>query len=278
MDYLGHSILELKSSGTDPATLAAIVTLQAEVAATERAILSIQNEAKSQQGEIKTAQDDIGRLKQNVVDLQSTLQREIDSLSAAIRVLQTAPSLGDGGCLVLTCPVATDTATLRVPISADWDSFYSTGYSPPGSPFTLNPFVSVNFQDAADPFGLYWNRPTAGANGATASFEIDASAAFIPSIDMAVRVGIKVMPDLFSTDPIFTFGYKEQRYRPSAFVSAWDARLIVRVPLTDGTLVANYIIFQVESRTLVAGDSQQFVYGIGESFSNQHHLIVKRIQ
>ena len=271
MDFEGHSILELQSS--DPAVLAAILALQAEVAAAESAILSLQNEAKTQQGEIKTAQDDIGRLKQNVVDLQ----REIDSLSAAIRVLQTAPSLGDGGCLVLTCPVATDTATLRVPISADWDSFYSTGYSPPGSPFTLNPFVSVNFQDSPNPFGVYWNRPTA-ATGAFASFEIDAESAFIPSIDMAVRVSVKVMPDLFSTDPIFYVGYNEQRYRPSAFVSAWSARLIVRVPLTVGTLVANYIIFQVESRTLVAGDSQQFVYGIGESFANQHHLIVKRIQ
>ena len=159
MDYVGHSILELKSS--DPGTLAAIVALQAEV-------VFLQNEAKTQQGEIKTAQDDIGRLQQNVVDLQ----REIDSLSAAIRVLQTAPSLGDGGCLVLTCPVATDTATLRVPISADWDSFYSTGYSPPGSPFTLNPFASVNFQDSPNPFGVYWNRPTADT-GAFASFEID---------------------------------------------------------------------------------------------------------
>jgi hypothetical protein len=40
---------------------------------------------------------------------------------------------------------------------------------------------------------------------------------------------------------------------------------------------ANIIVFQVEARTIIGG-AQQFVYGIGENFANQHHLIVRRIQ
>ena len=270
MDFEGHSILELQSS--DPSVLAAIIVLQTEVNTLRQ---RVDDEEKTVTGltlAVNTTKADVKTLEQDV----SGIQRDITDMAAQIRVLQNAPNIADCGSLVLFCPVSTDTATQRSSISSDWDSFYSTGYSPPGSPFTLTPFLAVNFQAAANPFGVYWNRPTA-ATGAFASFEIDATVSFIPSIDMAVRVSAKVMPDLFSTTPMYVFGYNEARYTPSAFVSSWSARVLVQVPLTNATQTANFIIFEVESQT-VTGDSQQFVYGIGESFDNQHHLIVKRIQ
>ena len=294
MDYLGHSILSLQSS--DPATLAAIVALQAEVAVIETEIgllqneaktqegqitsvqgqiTSLQNDVKTQEGEITTLRTQVGDLNRDIVDVSS----QINNLDASVRALQNAPNIADCGSLVLTCPVTTDTATLRVTVSTDWDNFYYTGYSPSGSPFNLTPFVAVNFQRLIDsnPIGVYWQRPPA-ATGATAAFEIDATASFIPSVDMGVRVGVKVLSSLLSVTPLFYFGYNEQRYRPSANVATWSARIIVRVPLRDASNVeSNYIVFQVEALTLAA-TPQQFVYGIGESFSNQHHLIVRRIQ
>ena len=290
MDYLGHSILSLQSS--DPATLAAIVALQAEVAVIEGEITglqtestrqegqittvqgqisSLQNDVKDQAGEItavrtrvtalegavKTLQDDEKKIKDNVTQLQT----QVATLSTDVRILQNAPSIADCGSLVLTCPVTTDTATLRVAIAADWDTFYSTGYSPPASPFTLTQFVAVNFQtlEGFNPIGLYWTRPS-GVTGATASFEIDATASFIPSIDMAVRIGVQGLNNIFDTTPLYYVGYNEQRYRPSANVSSWSARVIVTVPLRDVQNVqANIIVFQIEARTLVGG-AQQFVY------------------
>ena len=300
MDYEGKSILEQTTDPSTPAILAAIVVLQAEVKALDESVASVQSSVNSLSSTVGTAVTDVNTLRQRVNDDEKTvagltlavnttkadvktleqdvsrIQQDITAMAAQIRVLQNAPNITDCGSLVLFCPVSTDTATQRSSISSDWDSFYSTGYSPPGSPFTLTPFLAVNFQAAANPFGVYWNRPTA-ATGAFASFEIDATVSFIPSIDMAVRVSAKVMPDLFSTTPMFVFGYNEARYTPSAFVSTWSARVIVQVPLTNATQTATFIIFEVESRT-VTGDSQQFIYGIGESFDNQHHLIVKRIQ
>ena len=316
MDYLGRSILELSSSG--PGDLAAIVVLQQEVKTLEGQITTIQGQITFLQNESKTQQDEITGLDDQVAFVQNsitliqediktqggeitalqtgtlaldgeirtlqsqvvTLNSEILNLSNAIVALQRAPNIADCGTLVLTCPVTTDTATLRVPIGTDWDGFYSTGYSPSGSPFNLTPFVAVNFQKLVDfnPLGVYWARPAAAAQSTTASFEIDATASFIPSVDMAVRVGVKVLASLFSETPLFYFGYNEQRYRPSANVSSWGARIIINVPLKDASNVAaNYIVFQVEALTL-APTPQQFVYGIGENFANQHHLIVKRIQ
>ena len=308
MDYLGHSILSLQSS--DPATLAAIVALQAEVAVIETEIgslqteaktqgaaittvqgqiTSLQNDAKTQEGELTTVrtrvtalegavgtiQDEEKKIKDNVTQLQT----QVVALSTDVRILQNAPTIADCGSLVLTCPVTTDTATLRVAIAADWDTFYSTGYSPPASPFTLTQFVAVNFQtlEGFNPIGFYWTRPT-GVTSNTAAFEIDATASFIPSVDMAVRVSVQGLSNIFDTTPLFYVGYNEQRYRPSANVSSWSARVLVTVPLRDVSNVqANIIVFQVESLTLAA-TPQQIVYGIGENFANQHHLIVKRIK
>ena len=229
---------------------------------------SILEQTADPQNAINTA--DIIILKQEV----SELQQEVNSLTTTIETLQNI--ICDCASLVLTCPVATDTATLRVPISYDWNTFYSTGYNPVASPFDLLPFAAINFQIAPNPTGVYWQRPPS-ASGDRASFEIDASAAFIPSIDMAVRIGIRVVSSLSQVTPMFVFGYNEQRYRPSAFVESWDARFIVSVPLKNATTNANYVIFQVESLTSVLGGAE-FVYGIGENFENQHHLIVKRIQ
>ena len=305
MDYLGHSILSLQSS--DPATLAAIVVLQQEVAVidgeitflqneaktqgaaittVQGQITSLQNDAKTQEGELTTVrarvtalegavgtiQDDEKKINNNVTQLQT----QVATLST---ILQNAPSIADCGSLVLTCPVTTDTATLRVTVAADWDTFYSTGYSPPASPFTLTQFVAVNFQtlEGFNPIGFYWTRPT-GVTNNTATFEIDATASFIPSIDMAVRIGIQGLNNIFDATPLYYVGYNEQRYRPSANVSSWSARVIVTVPLRDVQNVqANIIVFQVEARTIIGG-AQQFVYGIGENFANQHHLIIRRIQ
>ena len=226
------------------------------------------------------------KVKDNVTQLQTqvvTLGGEVKSLSTAVQTLQNevqnAPSIADCGSLVLTCPVSIDTATVRVTISTDWDGFYYTGYRPPGSQLTLTSFVAVNFQKLVDsnPIGLYWTRPT-GATGDTASFEIDATASFIPSVDMALRIGVQGLSNIFDTTPLYNVGYNEQRYRPSANVASWSARVIVTVPLRDVSNVqANIIVFQVESLTLAA-TPQQFVYGIGENFANQHHLIVKRIK
>ena len=308
MDYLGHSILSLQSS--DPATLAAIVALQAEVAVIETEIGLLQNESKTQEGQITTVQGQISSLQNDaktqegelttvrarvtalegavgtiqddekkIKDNVTQLQTQVATLSTDVRILQNAPSIADCGSLVLTCPVTTDTATLRVTIAADWDTFYSTGYSPPASPFTLTQFVAVNFQtlEGFNPIGFYWTRPT-GVTNNTATFEIDATASFIPSIDMAVRIGIQGLNNIFDATPLYYVGYNEQRYRPSANVSSWSARVIVTVPLRDVQNVqANIIVFQVEARTIIGG-AQQFVYGIGENFSNQHHLIVRRIQ
>ena len=85
MDYLGHSILEFKSSG--PGDLAAILILQQEVADIEVEIDALRNESKAQktqistirgrvdltesdikflQNESKTLQDDIGRIDDQV--------------------------------------------------------------------------------------------------------------------------------------------------------------------------------------------------------------------
>jgi hypothetical protein len=244
MNFEGHSILELQSS--DPSVLAAIVALQQEVAVIngeiktqegqittiQGQIVSIQNDAKTQAGQITTLGSNVTTLQQeekkiqdDVTQLQSrvtTLGTEVTSLSTAVQTLQNAPTIGDCGSLVLTCPVTTDTATLRVAIAADWDTFYSTGYSPPGSPFTLTQFVAVNFQtlEGFNPIGLYWTRPT-GVTNNTAAFEIDATSSFIPSIDMAVRVSVQGLSNIFDATPLFYVGYNEQRYRPSANVSSW---------------------------------------------------------
>ena len=257
MDYLGHSILTLSGGGDS----AAIVVLQEQVAV-------LQTETKTLEDEMTAVQEQL-----------AFNNGRITSLQGQVSALNSIVSAGaDCGSLVLFCPVSTDTATQRSSIGSDWNSFYSNGYSPPGSAFTLTPFLSNNFQAAANPFGVYWTRPTS-ATGAFASFEIDATVSFIPSIDMAVRVSVKVMPDLFSTTPMYVFGYNEARYRASAFVSSWSARVLVQIPLTNATQVANFIIFEVEAQTVPpAGESEQFIYGIGESFDNQHHLIVKRIQ
>lgn len=315
MDYLGRSILELSSSG--PGDLAAIAILQQEVAGIQSelttiggqitflqnesktlendfkriddqvafvqgALTEVEAELKTQEGQIGQIQTDTLAIDREIRTLQSqvvTLNSEINNLSNAVLTLQRAPNIGDCGSLVLTCPVQTDTATLRIDIGTDWDVFYSAGYSPVNSPFTLTPFVAVNFQRLVDynPLGVYWQRPANGASGNFAAFEIDATASFIPSIDMAVRVGIKGLASLFSETPLFYYGYNEQRYRPSANVSSWSARIIISVPLRVSNVEINDIVFQVEALTLAA-TAQQFVYGIGESFANQHHLIVKRIQ
>ena len=256
MDYQGRSI---QTGGADPA----ILIIQGEIAALQTRVKSLDGAVGNLETEEKNVQTQLAQV-----------QTRLTSLEGVVQTMQTV--LGDCESIVLTCPVATDTATLRVPIAFNWDTFYSTGYQPVGTPFDLTPFAANNFQLAPNPIGLYWNRP-AEATGDTAAFEIDAEAAFIPSIDMAVRIGIKVMPSLFSPTPMFVIGYGEQRYSPSAFVANWSARMIVSVPLKNATLVASSIIFQVESRTSVLGGAQ-FVYGIGESFANQHHLIVKRIR
>ena len=158
MDYLGRSILELSSSGGDPAV---IIVLQQEVAAIEREITELKTESKSQQDEISTVQGQINSIGNSITSLQNeaktqadhiarldgqvvTLNSEILNLSNAIVALQRAPNIADCGSLVLTCPVTTDTATLRVPIGTDWDGFYSTGYSPAGSPLRSWPSISRN--------------------------------------------------------------------------------------------------------------------------------------
>jgi polyhydroxyalkanoate synthesis regulator phasin len=305
MNFLGESILSLQSS--DPATLAAIVALQAEVAVIDGEITFLQTEAKTQEGKITTVQGQISSLQNDVKDQEGELtavRTRVTALEGAVvtlqddekkikdsvtqiqtqlttlsTIIQNAPSIADCGSLVLTCPVTMDTATLRVAIAADWDTFYSTGYSPPASPFTLTQFVSVNFQtlEGFNPIGLYWTRPS-GVTSATATFEIDATASFIASIDLGVRIGVQGLNNIFDTTPLYYVGYNEQRYRPSANVSSWSARVLVTVPLRDAQNVqANIIVFQVEARTIIGG-AQQFVYGIGENFANQHHLIVRRIQ
>jgi hypothetical protein len=268
MDYQGRSI---QTGAADPA----ILVLQGEIAALQSELKTIESELAGVQSTITAIQGEAKSQEGKITDLQAqvvTLSSEINNLSNAITILQNAPSIGDCASIVLTCPVLTDTATLRVPISYDWSTFYSTGYSPPGTPFDITPFAATNFGFGPNPSGFYWSRP-ASATGNSASFEIDASCTFIPSVDMAVRVGIRVVSSLSSVTPLFVIGYNESRYTPTAFVATWDARLIVSVPLNSA---ANYVIFQVESRTTVLGGSQ-FVYGVGESFSNQHHLIVKRI-
>ena len=196
MDYQGRSI---QSGTADPAVLEAIVALQQEVVAingeigflqtesntqedqisiVQGQILSIQtnvtqlqDDAKTQAGQITslgsdvtTLQDDEKKIQADVTQLQSqvaTLGSEVTTLLTAVQTLQSAPSIADCGSLVLTCPVSTDTATLRVTVAADWDNFYYTGYSPAGSPFTLTQFVAVNFQtlEGFNPIGLYWTDP-----------------------------------------------------------------------------------------------------------------------
>ena len=245
MDYKGRSIHAGGAEGE-------ILIIQGEITALQTRVSSLETDEKSVQTQLTQVQT-------RLASLENTVQ-----------------TIGDCGSIVLTCPVTTDTATRRVPVSFEWGAFYSTGYQPVGTQFDLTPFAAKNFQLAPNPVGLYWNRPIE-ATGDTASFEIDAEAAFIPSVDLDVRIGINVMTSLFSPTPMFVIGYGEQRYRPNASVENWSARMIVSVPLKNATLVASSIIFQVESRTSVLGGAQ-FVYGIGESFANQHHLIVKRIQ
>ena len=126
MDYQGRSI---QTGGADPA------------------ILIIQGEIADLQTRVKSLDGAVGNLETEEKQLQTQLtqvQTRLTSLEGVVQTMQTV--LGDCGSIVLTCPVATDTATLRVPIAFNWDTFYSTGYQPVGTPFDLTPFATNNFQ------------------------------------------------------------------------------------------------------------------------------------
>ncbi len=76
MDYLGHSILSLQSS--DPATLAAIVALQAEVAVVE-------GDAKTQAGELTTLRERVTALDGAVKTLQEDAKKKTEAMWPSCR-------------------------------------------------------------------------------------------------------------------------------------------------------------------------------------------------
>ena len=228
MDYEGKSILQQTTDPQNAINTADIIILKREVAELQEDVKNNTSDITTLHSQVTSLQTEEKKIKDNVTDLQTqvaTLGGDVKSLSTAVQTLQNelqnAPSISDCGSLVLTCPVSIDTGTVRVTTSTDWDGFYYTGYSPPNSQLTLTSFVAVNFQKVVDsnPTGLYWTRPT-GATGDTASFEIDATASFIPSVDMAVRIGVQGLSNIFDATPLYDVGYNEQRYRPSANVAS----------------------------------------------------------
>ena len=204
---------------------------------------------------------------------------EVNNLSTAVQTLQNAPSIiGDCGSIVLTCPRTTDTATYQVILPTDWSAFYARGYNPNGSPFHMTTFVGGNFLLlGVNPVGLSWIRPTTSVSE-TATFEIDASVSFIPSLNMAVRVGVGIYAGQFDRIPMFDLGLNEREYRISTAVVTWSVKMIITLPLKKDGIFANYVAFTVDSTTTTGDFNLQFIYGVGENFANQHQLIVKRIQ
>ena len=299
MDYLGHSILELKSSGTDPATLAAIVALQAEV-------VVLQDDSKFQEGQITTLQTqtlalrtDVGHLQDDyksqegkITDLQTrtlalrtdvghlqdeqkATQAQLTAVAATVATLQNDVSyLQDFGSFVLQCPVQAQTATLSIPLQFEHEYFYYYGYAPINSPFVLTRQAGGNFANGT--YGLIWTRPTTSQN-LGAIFEVDVLATFIPSAFMYVKLAVQVWANAFDSSPMYDLEINERSFAPSSVVNTWSAKMIISVPLKALGQFAQNVTFNVLARRTDASATSFFVIGVGGNYGMQHNLTVKRI-
>ena len=234
---------------------------------------------------LRGANSEIGVL---TVDLD-TAQKDIDSLSRTVKTLDTQVAslstqianlsgAGDIGSIVLTCPSDKDDAKLTVDIPTDWRIFYQKGYKPTNSPFHMTTYVSgnMNLINSLNPSGLFWIRPTT-SSADFASFEVDASTTFIPSHDMGVRLSVAIYDQQFATIPMYDLGYNERYYQPSTAVTTWSIKMIISLPLKKGSVLAYNILFDIASIQPTGTFGLQFVYGVGEKYTLQHQLVVKRI-
>jgi hypothetical protein len=257
MDYLGHSILSLQSSGGGDS--AAIAVLQEEVA-------FLQNETRLLEDEMTAVQEQIASSNGRITSLQNDISALNNTVSANL----------DYGSIVLTCPPVATVATKSVPLQSQFSSMYYYGYHPNNSTLFFSQVLGGNFDNGdTNPFGLVWTRPTA-SQSPVAIFEVDALTRFIPSAPMYVKLAVKVYRSVFDPSQVYEIDLNERPFAQSTAIVTWSTRSLISVPLTFAEVFVQNVTFTVQMRS--NSTDQTIVYGVGGEYGMQHNLIVKRIQ
>ena len=288
MDYKGDDYgAGGGGGGTDPQTAintADIIILKSEVlilqAATQenaQDILVINSTIDMIESDLKTNTQDIVDLKADVVTLTmqtASISANLATLDSTVAGLQ-ASSIADFGCLQILCPLNTDNATARTRVINFYSPFYGTGYADyPNNQFVVNNTLGGNFSIAnpLTPTGLIYTVPVSVRD--TASFEIDISISFIPTVLMNVSLAVYVAGPQFD---IFSKFYNERTFAITpGVVKTWSFKSIITLPLQVGGTRAVGISFFAQSYTGNEAPGLEVIYGVGDNFG-LNQITVRRL-